>query len=139
MKKLLTIGSLIAAGTLISGCTLQNTNNNHVMMSGHSMNHDMDNNMMMHDIENEEEFIINMIPHHQEAVDTAQIVVAQSTNSDLKKLAQNIIDAQTREITMMNGWLQQRYPNSTIKSNYQNMMPELTTLTGDALDTAFLQ
>lgn len=108
-------------------------------MSGHSMNHDMDNNMMMHDIENEEEFIINMIPHHQEAVDTAQIVVAQSTNSDLKKLAQNIIDAQTREITMMNGWLQQRYPNSTIKSNYQNMMPELTTLTGDALDTAFLQ
>jgi hypothetical protein len=49
----------------------------------------------------EEAFIINMIPHHQEAVDTARLIVAKSTNTELIELAQNIIIAQEREINMM--------------------------------------
>lgn len=99
----------------------------------------MGNGMMMHNVKSEEEFIVNMIPHHQEAVDTATIIVEKSTNSELKQLAQNIIDAQTKEIAMMQGWLKQRYLNSTLKSDYKNMMPELESLTGNALDSAFLQ
>jgi uncharacterized protein (DUF305 family) len=61
----------------------------------------------------EEQFIRDMIPHHQEAVDTSKIIVAKSTNPALVKLAQNIIDAQTTEIAMMNGWLKTWYLNST--------------------------
>jgi uncharacterized protein (DUF305 family) len=59
--------------------------------------------MMMHhgDVKSEEQFIIDMIPHHQEAVDTSKEIVARSTNEKLKKLAQGIIDAQTTEITTM--------------------------------------
>ena len=49
----------------------------------------------------EETFVINMIPHHQEAVDTARLVVAKSTNTELIELAQNIIVAQEKEINMM--------------------------------------
>lgn len=56
---------------------------------------------MMHNVKNEEEFIVNMIPHHQEAVDTARIIAANSTNNELKQLANAIIEAQTKEINMM--------------------------------------
>lgn len=157
MKKLLTISSLLLTGSLFAGCTFQGgkaITNDNTMMSGNTMMMDnmngkgccsqswdtMSNDMMMmHNVNSEEEFIVNMIPHHQEAVDTAKIIVAQSTNSELKQLAQNIIDAQTKEISMMQWWLKDWYPNSTLKSNYQNMMPELEALTGSALDSSFLQ
>ncbi len=70
---------------------------------------------MMHhaDVTSEEQFIRDMIPHHQEAVDTSKEIIARSTNDDLKKLAEDIVDAQTKEIAMMKEWLQERYPNST--------------------------
>lgn len=49
----------------------------------------------------EEEFIVNMLPHHQEAIDTAMIIIATTENAELKKIAQAIIDGQTTEITTM--------------------------------------
>jgi uncharacterized protein (DUF305 family) len=61
----------------------------------------------------EEQFIRDMIPHHQEAVDISKIIVAKSTNPALVKLAQGIIDAQTTEIAMMQGWLKTWYLTST--------------------------
>lgn len=69
----------------------------------------------------EETFVINMIPHHQEAVDTARLIVAKSTNTELTQLAQNIIIEQERGINMMKGWLQD-WGYTTIKPAYQNMM-----------------
>ena len=115
------------------GCMNHNgwtTTGNDCMKSGSSM--------MMHTINSEEEFIVNMIPHHQEAVDTAKLILEKSTNIELKKLAQNIVDAQTREIAMMQWRLQSRYPNSDVKANYENMMPDLVNLSGKELDRAFL-
>ena len=52
-------------------------------------------------VTSEEQFLRDMIPHHQEAIDTSKEIVARGVNEDEKKLAQNIIDAQTKEITMM--------------------------------------
>ena len=98
-----------------------------------------DTNMMMHTISSEEEFIVNMMPHHQEAIDTAKVILEKSTNVKLKNLAQEIVDAQTKEIAMMQWWLQSRYPNSNVKANYENMMPDLASLSGKELDRAFLQ
>ncbi len=49
----------------------------------------------------EEEFIVNMIPHHQEAIDNAKIIIAKSENTELKKIAQVIVSAQTSEIVQL--------------------------------------
>ena len=58
--------------------------------------------MMNHaNVISEEQFIRDMIPHHQEAVDTSNQIVARGVNQEEKALAQNIIDAQTKEIAMM--------------------------------------
>ena len=51
-----------------------------------------------------------MSPHHQSAIEMAQVAYRQSDNPKIKKLAEGIVEAQTREITQMEGWRQQWYP-----------------------------
>lgn len=87
----------------------------------------------------EEEFIANMIPHHQEAVDTASIIVAKTQNAELKKIAENIVSAQKAEITLLNSWMKSWYPNSTLKVGYIQMMRDLSKLSDHDLDDAFME
>src|SRR3989344_8258358 len=54
-------------------------------------------------------FIEEMIPHHQMAVMMAQMLANATNRSEMKQLAQSIIDAQTREINSMREWYRQWY------------------------------
>ena len=54
-------------------------------------------------------FIEEMIPHHQMAVMMAQHLLSNAVHPEMKKLAQAIIQAQTKEINEMQGWYQQWY------------------------------
>ena len=87
----------------------------------------------------EEEFIANMIPHHQEAVDTASIVVAKTQNAELKKIATEIVSAQKTEIELLNSWMKSWYPNSTLKVSYMQMMRDISKLSGHDLDDVFME
>lgn len=80
-----------------------------------------------------------MIPHHQEAVDTARIIIAKTENTDLKKIAQAIIDGQSKEIITLNGWLKSWYPNSVIKTEWAPMMRDLSKLSAHDLDDTFME
>ncbi len=51
-------------------------------------------------------FAQGMIPHHEQAVEMAEMAVTQSTRPEVKALAVRIKDAQGPEITTMRGWLQ---------------------------------
>jgi uncharacterized protein (DUF305 family) len=114
---------------------------------GEMMNHDMGMNGMhqmpdgtMQNSISERQFIEMMIPHHQEAVDTAKQVVARGENAEVKKLAEAIITAQEKEIADMKSWYKLWY-GSDYKDGgtYKNMMSDLTTLSGNKLDRAFLE
>ena len=50
-------------------------------------------------------FIEMMIVHHQGAVDMAKEIPANAKHAELKKLGEEIIAAQTKEIEMMKDWL----------------------------------
>ena len=50
------------------------------------------------------QFIDMMIPHHQDAIRMARMELDKGKSAETKKLAQAIIDAQTREIDDMNTW-----------------------------------
>jgi len=54
-------------------------------------------------------FIEQMIPHHQMAVMMAQMLESTTNRPEMKQLAKNIIDAQTREINSMRSWHRQWY------------------------------
>ena len=50
-------------------------------------------------------FVCSMIPHHQGAIDMARAELAHGDDPWVKQMAQNVIDAQTKEIADMLAWL----------------------------------
>lgn len=120
-------------GTLM-GNYVDEDDGDEYMMGG--MNHMMD---MM--VSSEREFIEGMIPHHQEAVDTAKEVIARGGSTpEIKQLVENIVVAQEKEIAEMKQWYQDWYgvPYAD-NGEYEPMMRELENLSGADLDRVFLQ
>jgi uncharacterized protein (DUF305 family) len=52
----------------------------------------------------DEAFLETMIPHHQGAVQMAQLALTSSKRPEIIKLAQDIIDSQEKEIQTMRTW-----------------------------------
>lgn len=57
-------------------------------------------------------FIDSMIPHHQGAVTMAKDVLQNSQRPELKKLAEDVIKAQEKEINQMKQWRTVWYPKA---------------------------
>ena len=55
-------------------------------------------------------FIDAMIPHHQSAIEMAEVAHKKSENPRIKELAGDIISAQKREIEQMKQWRREWYP-----------------------------
>jgi uncharacterized protein (DUF305 family) len=54
------------------------------------------------------DFVKGMIPHHVAAVEMAKVVLQHGKDPELKKLANEIVAAQDKEITVMREWLKKR-------------------------------
>jgi len=54
------------------------------------------------------DFLAGMIPHHQGAVDMAEVVLKYGKDPKVKKLAQDIVAAQKKEIAIMQAWLAEK-------------------------------
>lgn len=102
----------------------------------------------------ETHFMQMMIPHHQGAIEMAELVPQRAQHAELKTLATGIISDQSQEIADMTGWLQSWY-NTTPQAGMgmmpgmnMGMMPgmnmgmgdmdRLRSLQGDAFDREFL-
>jgi uncharacterized protein (DUF305 family) len=51
------------------------------------------------------DFAKNMIPHHQGALDMAKALLKDGKDPELRKLAEDVIKAQEKEINFLNEWL----------------------------------
>jgi Na+-transporting NADH:ubiquinone oxidoreductase subunit NqrC len=60
----------------------------------------------------DEQFLNGMIPHHSMAILMAQNIKKKTTNKEIKKLADNIIDTQTKEIELMDSILRDKKMNN---------------------------
>lgn len=52
----------------------------------------------------DQHFIVQMIPHHEGAIEMAEIALTRSKRPEIISLANDIVEAQTREITDMTTW-----------------------------------
>ncbi|AGP41376.1 DUF305 domain-containing protein [Sorangium cellulosum] len=55
-------------------------------------------------------FIDAMIPHHEMAIDAAEMALKQAEHAEIKTLASGIVEAQQREIEQMKSWRAEWYP-----------------------------
>lgn len=90
-------------------------------------------------INSEYDFLVHMIPHHEEAVATAMYLKENTEREEIKLFAEGIIRTQSAEIEQMTIWLESWYPDRNHQVDYQPMMRDLDTLKGDELDQAFLE
>ena len=67
--------------------------------------HGSHNAYMMTNVTSEKQFVSEMVKHHEAAVMMARQVLTLSPRAEIKKLADDIIYAQTTEIKIMNDWL----------------------------------
>lgn len=51
-------------------------------------------------------FIEQMIPHHEDAITMSKLAQTKAQREEVKQLAENIIDSQSREINLMRTWYQ---------------------------------
>lgn len=54
------------------------------------------------------DFMTQMKPHHQAAIDMAKVALANGKDAETKALAQAIITAQEKEIAMIDAWLRKK-------------------------------
>ena len=90
-------------------------------------------------INSEKDFYIEMIPHHQEAVDTSVLLFISTDDPELKMLTKSIFKAQTDEILQMRLTYAMLYNLIPTEALYQPMMRDLNIVTGRERDTRYVQ
>jgi uncharacterized protein (DUF305 family) len=84
------------------------------------------------------EYLATMVRHHEEAV-AAAAVLQRSERAQMRAFGESIVETQTAQIDQMDTWLARWYPGRATEVDYQPMMRDLSSLSGDSLDRVFLQ
>ena len=85
----------------------------------------------------EEEFLVEMIAHHEDAIMAAE-ELARSERARMRQLGRSIVETQSAEVAQMRDWLDEWYAD-TATADYDPMMSDLSGLEGDRLDRVFLE
>lgn len=88
-------------------------------------------------IDDEAGYLAAMVPHHEEAI-RAATELARSERPEMRELGEAVVRTQTAEVEQMRRWLDTWYPDQPAV-DYEPMMRDLSELSGDALDEAFLR
>lgn len=83
------------------------------MHHGSGMNHSMAMDLGPADANYDLRFIDAMTPHHQGAVSMAKQAQQKSQRPEIKKLADDIIKAQNKEISQLKQWRKAWYPQAS--------------------------
>ncbi|TVR94247.1 MAG: DUF305 domain-containing protein [Trueperaceae bacterium] len=89
------------------------------------------------EVRNEATFIAAMLPHHEEAVTSAQAILTLTERDEVRALAADIVAAQASEIGQLRGWLAAWYPEQG-PVRYDPMMRPFTGLRPAEADQIFV-
>ncbi|MDZ7963987.1 MAG: DUF305 domain-containing protein [Nostoc sp. DedSLP03] len=120
--------------------TTSNANDKQMMNHGGGMmNHSMGMDLGPADANFDLRFIDAMTPHHQGAVEMANVAQQKSKRPQIKKLADNIIKSQNQEITQMKQWRQAWYPKAGDKPMaYNSQMDHMMEMSSDQMKTMMM-
>ena len=88
-------------------------------------------------VDSEYGFLVEMIAHHEEAIDAAG-ELARSDRPEMRAFGTRIIESQSAQVEQMQDWLDEWYADRPDEVDYDPMMRDLDDLSGDELDETFL-
>jgi uncharacterized protein (DUF305 family) len=88
-------------------------------------------------VDSEHAFLVEMVAHHEEAIDAAG-ELARSERPEMSAFGARIIESQSAQVEQMRAWLDAWYGDRSHEVDYDPMMRDLSDLSGDELDEAFL-
>jgi uncharacterized protein (DUF305 family) len=84
-------------------------------------------------------FLAHMIPHHQEAIASAESLLARTERPELQALLRDIIESQTVQVDSMTEWLARWHPETPTDVDYAPMMRDLSDAPVADAERAFLE
>lgn len=90
-------------------------------------------------VSSERDFILGMVPHHQEAVDSSKALLNVATDADIRSLATSIVSSQEKEISQMKAWYKDWF-NEPFADNgkYKPMMRSIQGLSPKDSEARFV-
>ena len=95
--------------------------------------------MMRIQTTSEASYLAHMIPHHQEAIDSARQLMNVTERRELIEFLRGIVETQSAEIEQMEAWLDAWHPGADRDVAYQPMMRDLTGAPAAQAERAFLE
>jgi uncharacterized protein (DUF305 family) len=91
-------------------------------------------------VTNDRDFLLGMVPHHQEAVESSAYVLTRTDHPELQAFMQRVIEVQAKEVHQMKAWYQD-WEGKPYQDNgrYVPMMGAMNGLEGAALDKAYIE
>ncbi len=83
-------------------------------------------------------YLAAMVAHHREAI-AAALQLSRSGRSQMRDFGARAVDTQSEQVKQMTAWIREWYPGRpTFDAGYMPEMRDLSRLSGDQLDRAFL-
>lgn len=156
------LGGAVATGAYIYNLnTVADTKNQHAKRSASAKNSEKPfadleaEYAAMKGEEYDKAFVTDMVAHHQGAVSMAYLALSKAKHQELKIMAQGINDSQMQEIRDMETWKKEwgysatnnesglmagmDHGNGEMEERMAKMTKELSGLSGDEFDKAFLE
>lgn len=80
----------------------------------------------------EAQMLVDMIGHHQDAIDASRAVLLRHPSPQVRDFAERLIRVQSQQVTMLQGWLHEWYPASTVRSTWQPLFADDAATATDA-------
>jgi uncharacterized protein (DUF305 family) len=84
-------------------------------------------------------FLQHMIPHHEEAIASAESLLAVTERPELQALLRDIVRTQTNEVERMRSWIGAWYPEADPTAPYEPMMRDAADAPVAELERAWLE
>lgn len=98
---LVAVAVVSAVAGYLTALYLRSMHDGSPMSMGHGSMMQMDHGAM---VKTEKDFLLGMIPHHEEAVQSAQELIARTTDPNMTLFLREVIRAQVNEIAQMEAW-----------------------------------
>lgn len=79
----------------------------------------------------ESQMLIDMIAHHQDAIDASLVVLQRASAPEVHDFAERLVRVQSQQVEQLSAWLAEWYPDATTQATWVRLFDEPRTVATD--------